>query len=303
MLSRFEGANNERRLLDALMSQKLVGGNRDLALAVQSKATLHELQTGEYLIRQGGSDDDIYLLLSGGFEIVVNKTCVARRFASDHVGEMAAIEPSQPRAASVIATEISVVAKLSASDLSELGKQHPEVFRCIAKDLAKRLHQRNAHVGAARERIKVFIISSAESLGVARAIQTAFAHDKFVTTVWTDGVFRASGYFLQSLLEAVDDSDFAIAIAHGDDVAAYRGQSWPVPRDNVVFELGLFMGRLGKDRAILMEPRDVDVKLPSDLAGVTTVVYRYSPGNDSAALMGPACNQLREHILRLGANN
>jgi len=303
MLSRFEGANNERIVLDALLSQKLIGGNRDLALAFQAKATLHEVKSNEYLIRQGGVDDDIYLVLSGGFEIVVNKTRVARRFANDHVGEMAAIEPSQPRAASVIATETSVVAKISAANLAELGQQYPEVFRCIAKDLAKRLHQRNAHVGAARESIKVFVISSAESLGVARAIQTAFSHDPFVTTVWTDGVFRATGYPLQSLLEAVDDSDFAIAIAHADDSSAYRGQTWPVPRDNVVFELGLFMGRLGRDRAILMEPRDVDVKLPSDLSGVTTIVYRYSPGHDAAALMGPACNQLRDHILRLGPNN
>ena len=63
------------------------------------------------------------------------------------------------------------------------------------------------------------------------------------------------------------------------------------------------MGRLGKARAILMEPRDEGIKLPSDLAGITTVTYRYVKGNDTAAIMAPACNALREHILRLGPNN
>ena len=72
---------------------------------------------------------------------------------------------------------------------------------------------------------------------------------------------------------------------------------------NVIFELGLFMGRLGKARAILMEPREEGVKLPSDLAGITTIPYKYEAGVDAAALMGPACNILREHILRLGPNN
>jgi CRP/FNR family transcriptional regulator, cyclic AMP receptor protein len=52
-----------------------------------------------------------------------------------------------------------------------------------------------------------------------------------------------------------------------------------------------------------MEPRDLDLKLPSDLSGIMTIIYRYAPGGDTAALMGPACNQLRDHILRLGPNN
>ena len=73
--------------------------------------------------------------------------------------------------------------------------------------------------------------------------------------------------------------------------------------DNVIFELGLFMGRLGRKRAILMEPREEKLKLPSDFAGVTTVPYRYEPGASAAALMGPACNRLRSHFLELGANN
>ena len=78
---------------------------------------------------------------------------------------------------------------------------------------------------------------------------------------------------------------------------------WPAPRDNVIFELGLFMGRLGRARAILMEPRAAKLKLPSDLAGLTTIPYRFEAGRDAAPLIAPACNELRDHIARLGPNN
>lgn len=303
MLERYQGTSGRRITVDALLSQKLIAGNRDLAEHLADKVELLEKNAGEILIEQGASDNDLYLIFSGAFDVVVNKRCIGRRFANDHVGEMAAIEPSQTRSATVIATDKSVVARVTEADLSEVGQKHTDVYRYIARELSKRLYQRNAHVGTARDRVKIFIISSVESLAIAREIQSALEYDDFVTTIWTDGVFRIANYPLQSLLDAVDDSDFAVAIAHADDVATYRDQEWPVPRDNVVFELGLFMGRLGKDRAILMEPRDRDVKLPSDLSGITTITYRYEPNGDMEALMGPACNQLRKHIKRLGPNN
>ena len=302
MLDRFQGDAGQRLLIEALEGQKLVAGNQELAKFLASKVQLRAVATGESVIKQGDSDNFVLLILAGLFDIVVNGRRVARRTIGDHVGEMAAIDSAQPRAATFTAAEPGLVAMISEAHLAEAGQNFPHVYKVIAKELARRLHQRNAHVGSAREKIKLFVISSKESMGVARAIQNALQYDDFVTTVWTDGVFRAGSSALQSLLDAVDDSDFAVAIAHADDMTNFRGTEWPAPRDNVVFELGLFMGRLGKERAILMEPRERDVKLPSDLAGVTTITYRYEKSADAAALMAPACNDLRAHILRLGPN-
>jgi len=303
MLQRFEGDAGKRLRIEALASQKIVGGNRELAEALADRVELRKVVAGETLIEQGGVDNDIFLILVGSMNVVVNGRVVGRRFPNDHVGEMAAVEPTQQRAASIVATEDAVVAKLTENDLANFGLRYPEIYRCIAKELSRRLMQRNALVSSARDKIRVFIISSAEALGVARTIQNAFAYDPFTTTIWTDGVFRVTNYTLQSLEDQVDNSDFAVAIAHADDFTDSRGKAWPSPRDNVIFELGLFMGRLGKERAILMEPRDEGVKLPSDLAGITTIPYRFEKGADASAVMGPACNVLREHILRLGPNN
>jgi CRP/FNR family transcriptional regulator, cyclic AMP receptor protein len=303
MMNRFEGDAGKRIRLEALTRQKLIGRNAALAAEVDARATLVSVPKGVVLIEQGASDNDIYLILSGALSIVVNGREVARRIPNDHVGEMAAVEPTQRRSASVIAAEESVVLKLAERDFFEFGNRYPELYRWIARELARRLLQRNAFISQTHEKIRVFIISSAESLEVARTVQNAFAHDPFTTTVWTDGVFRVTNYTLQSLEDQVDNSDFAVAVAHGDDITDSRGTKWPAPRDNVIFELGLFMGRLGKSRAILMEPRGDGIKLPSDLAGITTMPYRYTRGADAAALMAPACNSLREYILRLGPNN
>jgi CRP/FNR family cyclic AMP-dependent transcriptional regulator len=303
VLNRFQGDAGRRLRLEAFAAQKLVAGNRLLADALDAKAQLLQVHQGQVLIEQGAADNDVYLILAGAFDINVNGHVIRRRIPNDHVGEMAAVEPAQRRSATVIAAEESVVAKITEADFAELGRSYPEIYLYIARELARRLLQRNALIGQARDKIRVFIISSAESLDVARIIQNAFAHDPFLTVIWTDGVFRVSNYTLQSLEDAVDNSDFAIAVAHADDITESKGKAWPAPRDNVIFELGLFMGRLGKSRAILMEPRDEGVKLPSDMAGITTIPYRYAKGPDAAALMGPACNYLRDHILQLGLNN
>ncbi|MDG7001889.1 MAG: nucleotide-binding protein, partial [Nitrososphaerota archaeon] len=114
--------------------------------------------------------------------------------------------------------------------------------------------------------------------------------------------FRASWYPVESLERQLDQSDFAIAIAQPDDITQSRGASTPSPRDNVIFELGLFIGRIGRLRSFLIEPRGEEIKLPSDLSGITALPYKYDP-TDIAAAMGPACNRIRAIIRELGPNN
>jgi CRP/FNR family cyclic AMP-dependent transcriptional regulator len=303
MIERLCGDAGRRLRTDAFAGQKIVAGNAALASELAELAEISEVKAGVALIEQGDFDNDIYFILAGLFTVMVNGRAVQRRGPGDTVGEMAAVEPVQRRSASVIAHEDSVVGKVSEAALSELGSRYPDIWRFIARELARRLMQRNALVNGMRQKIRVFIISSAEALPIAREIQDAFAHDQFTTKVWTDGVFRVAGYTLQSLEDEVDQSDFAIAVAHPDDTTVSRDVKWPSARDNVIFELGLFMGRLGRQRAILMEPRKEKIKLPSDLAGVTTVSYLYETGSDAAAYMAPACNALRKHILALGPNN
>jgi predicted nucleotide-binding protein len=301
MLERFQ--RNRGVLLEALKEQKLVRGNEPLAERLAAIGELIEVARGAPIIEQGNPDSDLYLILAGSFDIVVNGRLVAKRGPTDHVGEMAAIQPSQPRSATVIASATCVVCRIPHAQFLDIAASHPDIWRTIARELARRLEQRNTLVATTHEKIRVFIISSTEALALARAIQNAFECDPFHVTVWTDGVFRASWYPIESLEQQLDSSDFAVAIASPDDVVESRGKSATIARDNVIFELGLFIGRLGRKRSLLLEPRGEEVRLPSDLSGITTIPYKWVPGNELAATLGPACNKLRDIINDLGPNN
>ena len=146
---------------------------------------------------------------------------------------------------------------------------------------------------------KLFIISSTEALEVAHEIQSQLQHDVF-SAVWDQGVFFAGGYPLEALEKAVSESDFAVAIAQPDDIVETRGTRYSTLRDNVLFELGIFMGRLTRHRAILVHPRVTGLKLPSDVHGLTLVSYDPGKPGELAARLGPACHEIRKLVKNLG---
>lgn len=106
----------------------------------------------------------------------------------------------------------------------------------------------------------------ADNLGIA-------LQDIAECTVWDQNIFLPSLFALESLLNAADRSEFAIFIGSPDDISTSRGKKSTTIRDNVVFELGIFFGRLGRERVVLAMPNSGSTKLPSDLAGVTYVKY------------------------------
>ncbi|WP_313915917.1 TIR domain-containing protein [Tahibacter sp.] len=300
MIERFQGDDGRRRLTSALLEHRLVGNQPDLASTLVDAGELIEVENGERFIVQGDFTTDVFLIVSGSVVVSVNSKVVARRAAGEHVGEMSAIEPTRPRAATIAAAEITVLLKISESSFVEAANSFPRMWRIIASVLARRLEERNRLITATREKVKVFLISSVEAIPIADLIVQHFEHDPFLTVAWQHGVFKASNYTLDDLERQLDDSDFAIAIAHGDDIVITRDREWPTVRDNVMFELGLFMGRLGRARTFLLEPRSRDLKLPSDFAGLTTVPYRYEKSKDALAMMAPTCARLRSLILEAG---
>ena len=303
MITRFQGEGGKARLVTAIRTQKIVSDKLKLAEEIAEASVLIQLEPNKpesEFIKQGGADTDIYLVLSGKVSIRVNGREVAVRAAGSHVGEMALIDPTAPRSASVIAVEQTVLARLSEVAFSSMAKRFPDLWRRLALELAERLRQRGRFLSSPNPQPVIFVGSSVEKLSVAREIQSGLSHDKMIVTVWTDGVFRASKTSVESLLAAVRASDFAILVIAPDDIVVSRDVESPAPRDNVVFELGLFMGLLGRERTFIVKPRAVTVKMPSDLLGFTPIEYTEGESETIVSRIAPICNEIRKIVQSLG---
>lgn len=146
-------------------------------------------------------------------------------------------------------------------------------------------------------RARVFVGSSGEALEICRAIQAELS-DSFDVTIWNQDVISLSFATLDSLLDRLDSSDAGIFVLRPDDFTSSRGVVSPTVRDNVLLELGMFLGRLGRNRTFMLVPDSPGLRLPSDLEGITTARYdssRFDRGDERAAL-GPACRQVRHSI-------
>ncbi|HSE16328.1 MAG TPA: TIR domain-containing protein [Pyrinomonadaceae bacterium] len=141
---------------------------------------------------------------------------------------------------------------------------------------------------------RLFIGSSKESLHIAYAAQENLDDDAEVT-VWTQGVFEIARYNLEVLLSALDSCDYGLFIFAADDVTRIRGEDQRTVRDNVLFELGLFIGRLGRHRSFIFVPSDIsDLHLPTDLLGITVGRFNAERADrNMKAALGPACHKVR----------
>ena len=133
----------------------------------------------------------------------------------------------------------------------------------------------------------VFIGSSTKGLPIARKLSGLLARAARCR-VWDRGVFGIGMGTLEALVKATREHDFAILVLTADDLSNKKGLHLFLPRDNVVFELGLFMGALGKDRTfIVLKKQKGQISLPSDLDGITRAD---TTGKD----LKVACDKIRQ---------
>lgn len=122
----------------------------------------------------------------------------------------------------------------------------------------------------------VFIGSSGEGKTFAKAIKANLESPDVRITIWCD-IFDPNRSFLDSLLQATKEFDYAIMVLTFDDVVTTRGEQNPAIRDNIYFEFGLFLAAFGGDRVFpvcAVNDPAVFKKISSDLLGITLLPFR-----------------------------
>jgi hypothetical protein len=140
---------------------------------------------------------------------------------------------------------------------------------------------------------RIFLGSSGTQAKLVQALTRGLAEVAEVEP-WT-AVFNPGVSTLDRLVELTHEVDFAAFVFAQDDWTsspsddAAQGQA--SPRDNVVFEAGLFGGALGMRRTFILHAKGA--KLPTDLLGMTAVRY---PTALTAADMRMVNHKLRKAI-------
>lgn len=152
---------------------------------------------------------------------------------------------------------------------------------------------------------KLFIGSARESIHYVDAIHELLHYDAEITP-WSAGVFSALEYPMESLERQLNESDYAIFVFSPDDVVKTRGSTVFKTRDNTVFEMGLFWGRLKRGRVFFIIPESISneeategFRLPSDLAGLTVLTYEIRSDKNYEAAVNRACKVIKTKIQEL----
>ncbi len=145
----------------------------------------------------------------------------------------------------------------------------------------------------------IFIGSSNEGLEIANVLQVGLQNVS-EPIVWSQGVFQLGQSNLENLVSQLDKYDFAILVFSPDDLIESRGAKSASPRDNILLELGLFLGALGRARTFVVFDQSAGLKIPTDLAGVSLAPYCPPEAGNLESALGPPCYQIRTEIRRMG---
>ena len=144
---------------------------------------------------------------------------------------------------------------------------------------------------------RMIIFSSKENLNLAEAIQRYYLRtDTYTTEVCTKGFLAFSQDCISNFQDIRYEYDFAVVICGADDGLAARGKRKKTSRDSVLLELGMCINSFTLNRVIIVKHKDV--KLPSDLDGITAIEYNQLETDNIDAAAGAICSQISKYVKR-----
>ena len=289
----------------------------ELSNAIASQLRIRMLSEGEILMRQGEPGSFLAFLLTGAVKVVVNGHFVGIRKCGVHLGEMGFLLRSA-RTSTVIAHEPSIVGILSYARLASLAQNHPVIWKAFADLVTQRLRETEKQIAPPNATLRIFIFSSSSALDIANGVAERLKGAQRNVTVW-DRSFDVGLSFVSQLLAHSRTADFAAVIFAADDIVTSKGGTTHAPRDNAIFEAGLFYGSIGPERTFILCEQKVlrhggkkpvggglgtqgpgslaGLKLLSNLAGVKLPTFRRL---GKSIDIDEAIQEIENNIRRLG---
>ncbi|MEK0336648.1 MAG: nucleotide-binding protein [Nitrosopumilus sp.] len=153
-------------------------------------------------------------------------------------------------------------------------------FFCFKKEAATRI-KTVCHLFISSKELtqtpRVFIGSSksTEAVRIADCVHIALEELGLNPSVWTDNIFEPTKTNIENLVGFLDTYKASVFVFHPEDTIIINESSKFTVRDNVLFELGLFIGRLGREKVFIFHPSSnfKAIRIATDLFGVTLVLY------------------------------
>jgi hypothetical protein len=144
--------------------------------------------------------------------------------------------------------------------------------------------------------MKIFIGSSTEQSEIMKRVSAWLHESDHVALRWDKVIQPGQGTLIEQLIRISHEVDGAIFIFAEDDRVKVRGKGKRQPRDNVVFEYGLFLGTLGVESVLLV--RVGKPKIADDLKEVLLIDLP-KPGVKGESSEGSARERIETWAKRL----
>ena len=148
-----------------------------------------------------------------------------------------------------------------------------------------------------RNRPEIFIGSSTEAIQIARFLRKSLQKIGEVH-IWSKGVFGLGRNTLDELIRMSRQVDFAVFVFSADDKVITRHKGYASARDNVIFELGLFIGAIGNIEPIFCVKKSILLSSPAIWLALRMSSYSNSSPENLEADIDTVSLDIEQSIVR-----
>ncbi len=134
---------------------------------------------------------------------------------------------------------------------------------------------------------KLFVTSMAEGHPIAEVLEAGLL-DAADVTLWREEISTPSSPAFEKLVDASGDFDFAVFVLLS------------ATEDDVLLQLGVFLGALGPERIAVVCPTSGSFELPAELGGALRATYAPPRNGNAHEALEPVCAAIKGHLKLLG---